>query len=364
MDKKIKIMLVTSKSLTLNTFFKDFIKTCENYSHEIELMTTDTKNIEIKNLKPNQIFLPNKLIDFFNFFKLFVFFYKNYKIIKRKKKFIFFLNTPLASHFIRIIALFLNIKIVYFVHGFRFHPNGNYFLNIFYKILETILSIPTNYYIVINNHDRNFVKKLKKKHVLINGVGLSDHYFQRNIKKFKKKNIIIGVIAAYRSNKGYDEIINVARLFKNNKNFSFICYGYDNPLKYINKSRKIGLNNIIFNNFTNNIQKEIANFDIFLHLSKREGLSVSVLQCMKMGVPTIASDIRGIKDIIQDKYNGFLVNSKSSEEIKNIITKLDSDNELYKKISYNSIISINNEYRSSHISDIILKKIIKFYDID
>ena len=187
------------------------------------------------------------------------------------------MNTPLASHFFRIISFLVKIKVIYYVHGFRFHPNGSSILNLLFKIIETN-ELKTDLYVVINKHDENFVKKLNKKYIKLNGVGYnSTIYDSYNIKKINHNNITIGVISAYRKNKGYDDIIKVAETLRNSNNLKIICFGYDNFKKYNEKVIKLKLKNIIFNNFTYEIKNEIDKFDIFLHLSKREGLSVSLI---------------------------------------------------------------------------------------
>ena len=43
-----------------------------------------------------------------------------------------------------------------------------------------------------------------------------------------------------------------------------------------------------------------------LHLSEREGLPVSVMECLSEGLPIICNKIRGNIDLIKDKYNGFI----------------------------------------------------------
>ena len=46
-----------------------------------------------------------------------------------------------------------------------------------------------------------------------------------------------------------------------------------------------------------------------LHLSKREGLPVSVMQCLASGLPVICYNIRGNNDLIKNNFNGLFVNN-------------------------------------------------------
>ena len=89
----------------------------------------------------------------------------------------------------------------------------------------------------------------------------------------------------------------------------------DNYLKIINvmtyqiNDLKISMfveNNLQLNNFTNDIYSEIDKFNILLHLSYREGLQVSLIQCLLRGKPVLCYNIRGCKDLIKHNHNGLI----------------------------------------------------------
>ena len=140
--------------------------------------------------------------------------------------------------YIRLALIFTNQKIMYFVHGYRFHSsekNLKYF--IFYYI-EKILSKITDYYININKEDylitHKYFKIRKSKILKLPSVGI-DFFKFKKIKKYKTKNnkFKIGVISAYRDNKGYYDLINIAEYLSiNNFNTEINCFGYDDPFKY------------------------------------------------------------------------------------------------------------------------------------
>ncbi|EOA3409560.1 glycosyltransferase [Enterococcus hirae] len=59
--------------------------------------------------------------------------------------------------------------------------------------------------------------------------------------------------------------------------------------------------------------------DLFLFPSLREGLPVSIMEAMSVGLPVVASNIRGNKDLIYDENTGKLFDVKESEELVNIL---------------------------------------------
>lgn len=49
------------------------------------------------------------------------------------------------------------------------------------------------------------------------------------------------------------------------------------------------------------------NIDMFINLSESEGIPVSIMEAMSFGIPCLATDVGGTKEIVQDKKNGFLL---------------------------------------------------------
>ena len=197
----------------------------------------------------------------------------------------------------------------------------------------------------------------KSSHFKINGVGL-DLSSKNFRKKFKVKKEIkkILVIAAYKKDKGYLDILRLAELLKDQK-IQIVCYGYGDFSKFNNIKIKKELKNIIFNNFDKNLKNKIKNFDILLHLSKREGLPVSVIQSLSVGLPVICHNIRGNNDLIKNRINGYFVNSY--KEVPNKIHYLNLEKNLFYKMRINAVKSITKDFSKKEINLKILKIIKK-----
>ena len=82
-------------------------------------------------------------------------------------------------------------------------------------------------------------------------------------------------------------------------------------------------------------------------MSKREGLPVSVMESLSVGIAVIWFD-RGNNDLIINKYNGFLI--KRFEDIPNIITYLNLNNNYFGKIQFNAIRSIKKSFSKKEIN--------------
>jgi len=76
--------------------------------------------------------------------------------------------------------------------------------------------------------------------------------------------------------------------------------------------------------------------DVFILPSLSEGFPVTVVEAMASGLPIIATDVRGLPEIIKDGENGFLVEPKNLEQIVDKVLLLLEDDELREGISRNN----------------------------
>ena len=139
-----KIIILSRKSMTLNLFFKDFAKYLLDKNINVKLCCNDTNNIKI----PHSSSISFKLFNSKNyiFFLKYIFLIIDlYFIGKKYKDHIFIINTPLISHLFRFSTFFLDLNIIYFVHGYRFHNKGNFFLNLFFKFFNIYIFKSFNY---------------------------------------------------------------------------------------------------------------------------------------------------------------------------------------------------------------------------
>lgn len=356
MRKKEKniLYLVSTKALTINLFFKNFINENKN-KIKIKVICSDPNKLNIDK-KINKIGLnfPSKLIDFFNLLELLKLFKQLSSIRNKLKNNYILLNTPTASHFFRIYFFFDKLNFIYFVHGFRFIKNGKWYKNFLFKNIEKILSITTKKFITINSSDYNFVKKkLKGQCIKINGVGIKTK--KRNNFKINYNKLKILVVSAYKKEKGYEDVLEIAEFFNTkNLNISFTCYGYGDYKIYDNFIKKKKLKNIHLKKFNINLPKKLKNYSLLLHTSFREGLPVSLIQCLSNGIPVIARDIRGCNDLIKNNVNGYFYKN-NNEAIKKII-KLYNNKIKHSEMSNNAFKLINYKYSNKYIN----KKIFSF----
>lgn len=359
-----EIIFICTKAITFNTFLKSQANYLLKKGFKVRVACSDIENLNYKSNLNYRIIFPTKIVHLINIFQYLKIFFQIKKLVQNNKSSIFYLHTPVASHLFRLFSLFQTLKIIYFVHGFRFTAQTKFLRAILFKTIEKILSIKTNIFITINNEDFDYAKNNLFKKVptyKINGVGLN---LKKNSKiKTRKKNSIkkVIVIGAYKKSKGYIDLLKIAKLLIKQK-FKIDCYGYGDYKKFQHIKIKEKLNNISFYKFDTDLKKKIKNYDILIHLSKREGLPVAVMECLAEGVPVICYKIRGNNDLIKDGFNGFFVNSY--KEVPNKIFFLNLDTFYFNKMRNNAIISITNDFSKKHIDQIVYKIIKKNFKVN
>ena len=267
--------------------------------------------------------------------------------------------------------LFLNTKIIINITGL-----GSIFLNKklnFYKKLILLIYKSLNFKIsfitVQNKFDYRFFSILKifdkKKIILIPGSGVNTLHFHSD--RTVANNDILNVLFMSRltEEKGIHlflkaiDIINI----KLEDKFNFIIAGnYDSNavhIKQLIQNYTSKYNNLSF--FAHSDPKAlIENSDIFVLPSLREGASRSLLEAMSMRRLVIGSSKPGIKNLIQDKYNGFLMHEYSEKSIVNIllnILKMNNDEIFF--LTENARLFVKKNYTIQKVNNMLLDIILR-----
>lgn len=80
--------------------------------------------------------------------------------------------------------------------------------------------------------------------------------------------------------------------------------------------------------------------DLFVTASVTENQPMTILEAQINGLPCVGINIRGMKDLVQNGYNGYLTEEKNPEEFSNRIIELLSNDKLRNKMKKNSLESV------------------------
>jgi len=123
-------------------------------------------------------------------------------------------------------------------------------------------------------------------------------------------------------------------ILKKYPNFILNIYGQGSLEASLKEQAKnLGiLDKTIFHGEALKMQDVLLETDLFVLPSVWEGLGIAILEAQAIGVPVIASNVDGIKEIIEDKKNGLLFEPKNPQAIFAAVDSLLSNPELTKQM--------------------------------
>lgn len=179
-------------------------------------------------------------------------------------------------------------------------------------------------------------------------------------KERKNGKFIVMNSARLHPQKGMNYFVDAAKLLVDKGyEIAFFIVG-DGPLKedIMNQVRLLGLEKIItFLGFRNDIKNTIKQADLLVLTSIYEGLPLTPMEAFSVGVPVIATDIDGTREVVRNEYNGLLCKTKNPVDIAEKIEKVYLDRKLLKIMQHNSY----NTYKENFCIEMFKKKYMHFY---
>ncbi len=282
----------------------------------------------------------NPIKDFLAMIEIFFF-------IKTNKIDIVHTHSSKAGILGRIAGWLAGVKIkVHTVHGWPFHQYQPFLTRVTFVLLEKITSFFTDKLIVVSGPDLRkgvkYVRRNKNKYTLIRyGVELECASSEKTLKmvreelKIKEGDILVGNISCFKPQKAPLDYLRLAEIIK--KSFpavKFILVGDGILRKMIeNEILRANLqNNVILTGWRKDISAILSSIDIFALTSLWEGMPITVLEAMCCAKPVVATDTGGIREIVIDGYNGFLVNPKDIQTMSQKLLLLLGSKELREKM--------------------------------
>ncbi len=155
--------------------------------------------------------------------------------------------------------------------------------------------------------------------------------------------------------KGHEYLIRAcAKLQAQHVDFQCVIVGsgeLEQPLK--NLVSELNLNNrVTLAGATSQdwVRERLSRSDVFVLAcvpqknGDRDGIPVSMMDAMAMGVPVISTRVSGIPELVRDEDTGLLVTGQSASELASAIERLAADEELRQRIIQNALDLICREY--------------------
>lgn len=141
-------------------------------------------------------------------------------------------------------------------------------------------------------------------------------------------DIVVGMVGRLTYEKGYAELFEAARaLLARRGDFRFVIVG---PIEgdrgdAVRPNEMRGLEatgRVHFLGLRRDVPDLLAGMDLFVLPSYREGIPRALMEACAMGLPVVATDIRGCREVVEDGVSGFLVPVRDGAALAQAIERM------------------------------------------
>ena len=219
--------------------------------------------------------------------------------------------------YVALPCLFYNIAMVHTVHNIAIKELPILSRNIHKLLYKTKRVVPVAISPVIKETISMYYDlPLNSIPVIYNGTDLSKCYLKKQQSVYVTKIIHIGRFDYQKNHKMLVQVF--GDIVKKYSEIKLILCGTGELEEEIRqKVKEMNISdNVIFCGLVDDVFKLLHEADIFILPSLYEGFPITIIEAMGTGIPIIATDVGGVRDIIQDGINGLLCKVEK-EDIKN-----------------------------------------------
>lgn len=241
------------------------------------------------------------------------------------------------------------------------------------RLLRHRLLKNSNYFIAISEEiKKNLKKRIGEKSKIIripNGVNNQVKFRPANADEKNQLRSSLSIeqdeklllyTGAVNKRKGIHDLLDALLLYSNKVPLRVVICGpiledinFENRVKGINENDA----NIIidYRGKVSNMEDYMRAADMFILPSYSEGLPNVLLEAGATGLPLIATDIGGSRDIVINGVNGYIISTHSPSEIHDAINSLINDDAKRELMGKESRMRVSNFFALDHVSDAYYK---------
>lgn len=229
------------------------------------------------------------------------------------------------------------------VHGLYAQPGDSLGRRALVYGLERVAATCSDAELVQNPEDVSVLRRLgipkRKVHLLGNGVDLTRFDPERHVSARRDvreqlgigdDEVVIGLIGRLVREKGYREVFAAAREVRTRHPLTrFVVAGPEDPDKgdAITRSEieRAAVEGVVFLGLRQDVERVYRALDLYVLASHREGFPRSAMEAAAMGLPIVATDIRGCRQVVEDGRTGLLVPVRDPDALAAAIGTLVDD---------------------------------------
>lgn len=177
--------------------------------------------------------------------------------------------------------------------------------------------------------------------------------------QFDADDLILLYTGAINKRKGVHDLLDALELYSSDTKIKVVLCGpiledldFDERLSKLNSKENLVID---YRGKVTNVEEYMQAADIFTLPSYSEGLPNVLLEACASGLPALATDIGGSRDIVVSGQNGFLVETNEPAELNRQLTLLAESADLRQSMGINARQTIETSFALNKVSDAYIK---------
>jgi len=224
--------------------------------------------------------------------------------------------------------------VVHTIHGPSFYAYQNPLGNWLFRWLEQVAAEWTTQFVSVADAmtEQYQAAGITGKYVTIHS-GMNIEAFAQAQPPAEKRELVVGKVARFFRLKGHEFLFEAApRIVEAVPNVKFLLVG-DGIYRerYERRAERLGLrDHFVFAGLVppSEMPRYVAQMDVLVHLSLREGLPRTLPQALACGKPVVAFDVDGAREVCRDGETGFLVRPGDTAALAEAVIRLLQDKAL------------------------------------
>jgi glycosyltransferase involved in cell wall biosynthesis len=269
-----------------------------------------------------------------------------WRVLRTERPDVLHTHNPKPGLYGRVLGRVVRVPIVVnTVHGLYATETDRWSKRLVVYLLEAIASRFSDAELMQNPEDLELMRRWRitprrRSRLLGNGVDLvrfspdrftaADRARLRQSLGIDSQDIVVGIVARLVTEKGYLELFDAMRRL--GAEYRLLAVGPPDPEKAdalphtaLAAAEQSGA---LFLGQRDDVEALYATMDVFVLPSHREGYPRGPMEAAAMGVPVVATDIRGCRQVVEHEVNGLLVPLRDVGALTDAIRRIAEDPEL------------------------------------
>lgn len=249
-----------------------------------------------------------------------------------------------------------NVKVVHTYHGIS-DSYASSLKATASLIIGRMLAPFADWYICVSNGEKKMAIERhfsKDNNTLVIYNGIEDSHHAARLEQRKPVNFVS--LSRFDYQKNMDAMYQIAKAFKDDDRITFTWVGDGEDKDRLEKSAKEEGLKITFTGFSTTPSMYLEQADWYISTSRFEGLPYGLIEAASVGLPILASDVKGNNEVVEDKVSGFLF--KTEDQAIDLIRKILDGKYNYNQLSLHAI----DFFHENFTEDKMIEKLVELYN--